>query len=453
MSCLTYYKLISEYECDQTKDCKLTTQDIDNNFYQLKGDDISAATYNSEEMVINITRNNGDVLSIDISSIQDQIDEAVSAVTGSSGSCECDIDISGELQEDGTLVLRWSSDSGSTSTTEIRGFLTERDMSSDETIDGIGKPTDPIRLSNTEKTGYLKNAIGIVDNLPSGDINVGDRYITKEKVNKFGRVYCLQGLSMVKSELDNEKSLWRIPTKQDWDKLLDYADECDNLHDSAEIDVMLGDVAGKVLKSVLYWDGNENVDEYGFGVVPAGFVEDAGELVKAGEESLLWTDTDYEPSLKYVKGFLNDSDQVFQGAVGNDYMCSIRLVRDIDEDNYVGDKVDILGNTYEVVNIPGCNQAWIKVNLEYNPGEQYSQQFSYEYPNIETDKYILNHWNGRVWEKRGLLHGDKVNVGPLGLITEYVCVSDTVGNQRLIKSIMYKNDGVSTHAYIDGGWF
>ena len=453
MSCLKYYKLISEYECDETKDCKLTTQDIDNNFYQLKGDDISAATYNSEEMVITITKNNGDVLSIDISSIQDRIDDAVSGITGSSGSCECEIDITGELQDDGTLVLRWGSESGSTSSTEIRGFLTEKDMSSDETIDGIGSTTDPIRISNTEKTGYLKSAIGIVEALPGSDANVGDRYITKEKVNKFGRIYSLQGLSMVKSALDNEKSLWRVPTKQDWDKLLDYADECDHQHDSTEIDVLLGEVAGKVLKSVLYWDGNENVDDYKFGVVPTGFVEEGGELIKAGEESLLWTDTDYDSSLKYVKGFLNDSDKVFQGAVGGEYMCSIRLVRDINEENYVSDKVDILGNTYDVVNIPGCGQAWIKVNLVYNPGEQYSRQFSYEYPDIETDKYVLNHWNGLMWEKRALLHGDKVNVGTLGSITEYMCVSDTIGNQKLIKSIMYKNDGVSTHAYIDGGWF
>ena len=58
MNGITYYKLKSNYEGDITKNCGLTGQEVDNNFYVLEGRDIKSVTV--EDNCIVITLMNGE---------------------------------------------------------------------------------------------------------------------------------------------------------------------------------------------------------------------------------------------------------------------------------------------------------------------------------------------------------------------------------------------------------
>ena len=77
MKSIKYYKLVSPYPEDITKNCKLTMAEIDENFLAFKDNDISAATYNTSGMTINIIRNNGEEINLDISSLNDNIETEV----------------------------------------------------------------------------------------------------------------------------------------------------------------------------------------------------------------------------------------------------------------------------------------------------------------------------------------------------------------------------------------
>ena len=206
MSCLKFYKLQSEFPCDQTGVC-LTKEDIDSNFYELKLDDLSAATYNSESMTISLARNSGDEISIDLSAIQSQYTEAIEAATSAITSGASSINISGELDDNGVLTLRWTDSTGEHST-EISGFICPCEGSSayhDNTLTGDGSKTYPLSLSDIEETGYYKAVNGIVESLPDNP-SQGDRYVTKATQSFFGRLYTIEALEYIKSELENSMS-------------------------------------------------------------------------------------------------------------------------------------------------------------------------------------------------------------------------------------------------------
>jgi uncharacterized protein (TIGR02145 family) len=452
---IKFYKLISQYLTpdgkpeDITLNCPLKMTDMDDNFLAFKDNDIKDASYDKESMVISIIRNNGEKIELDISELGDDINErieqAVSGLTPESGSTE--INISGELNEDGTLVLTLTNGDKTTSTT-ISGFLTEYDVKHDETLYGDSSKDNPLRLSNVEKTGKYKSVIGIVNELPTENVAIDDRYITKQTVSSFGRLYSKQGMGMVKNALLNNESIWRVPTKEDWDKLLNYADECANdIHNSDIIGEYVGNIAGKVLKSVDYWEGNDNIDTFGFGVVPAGYVDDSL-LNGPGTEARFWTDTDVDDNRKYIKGFNSEHDNVLQDESKDNEWYSLRLVAD-NSSSYTIGKANVLGSNYDVVNIPELKQAWISTNLIYNPGDNYSEQYTYDYEGIAKEKYVLNHWNGKYWEKKELGEGDEINIKEDNGIVTYVCTVDESGNQVLVKGLKYKDKRM----VIDAGWY
>lgn len=450
-----FYKLVSPYSEDVTLNCKLTMSQMDDNFLTFKNNDIKSGSYDKESMEISLVRNDGEIIKIDLSSLGDDINEriesAVSGITPGSGSTYVDIELSGELSDDGTLTLTLHSASGDTNTT-ISGFVTESSIRHDETISGNAGETNPLRINSLERTGKYKTVLSIVDELPTEGLTVGDRYITRHAVNSFGRLYSRHGIELVKNFLKIEESLWRIPTKHDWDTLLDYADECgDGLRDGDSVGEFVGNIAGKVLKSVDYWEGNENLDTFGFAVVPAGYVKDSS-LEGSETDGRFWTDTDVDSEHKYIKGFDSMHDNVLQDESKDNEWYSLRLVRTTGK-TYADNTASILGSNYNVINFPELNQAWISTNLRYNPGNEYSEQYTYDYEGIVTYRYAMNHWNGRYWEKRELSDGDEVNIKNGNSVTTYVCVIDRLGNQRLIKGLTYQATENENRLVIDAGWY
>ena len=447
MSCLYFYKLESQYTCDETIGC-LTKEQIDSNFYSLKGDDIKEIKYNNDTMVISVIRNDGNIIEIDISAIKEDyiqaIEEAVSGYTPST----TEINLSGSLGDEGTLTLNWTDGSGEHST-EINGFITEVNIYHDETLKGQGTKTNPLGIKELERTGNYKSVNGIVDNLPENPL-IGDKFVTKINISSFGRLYTRNGMELVKQAIEEEESLWRIPTKEDWDKLLTYADVCDEEVEGEGIGEYIGDLCGKMLKSVDYWDGNENIDEYGFTAYPAGYVSD-GLLEGEGKESRFWTDTDYEEGIKYIKGFSYNRDNSLQDAEKENEMYSIRLVRDID--STIISYPNILGWRYDVISLTDIGQAWISTNLNHYIDGIDSEQYEYQYQGLITEKYTINYFNGTTWETIPLEHGDKFTVKEDNIVTEYVCVENSSGKQNLVKGCVYKVEGENKLLVLDAGWY
>jgi len=436
MSCLKYYKLQSNFPCDQTGVC-LTKEDIDSNFYELKLDDLSAATYNAESMTVSLVINSGEEISIDLSEIQTQYTEAIEAAMSGITSGTSSIEISGELDDNGVLTLTWTDQTGEHST-QISGFLCPCEGSAvyhNETLTGDGSKTYPLRLSETEKTGYYKNVKGIVDSLPEQP-EEGDRYVTKETVSTFGRLYTREALEYIKTALEDSMSPWRIATPQDWQKLIQYADvECEEESRS---------VAGKVLKSRSYWEEGDNTDEYGFSIVPAGYVM-RGALEGTGTDAVLWGYNDT------IFVFTSTSDGVILERPEFDSMYSVRLVMDIGEQP-VQNKVTILGNEYEVVAMPEIGLAWIKTNLAYKT-PKFSQQYEYGYPGITREVYHIRDWDGNKWTSKPLEPGDKFSTVEDNTITDHMVMTSQNGQLGIITSFKYTwtEQGKKTH--IDAGWY
>lgn len=448
MSCLYYYKLQSEFPCDETVGC-LTKAQVDSNFYQLKKDDISGATYDNETMSINIIRNDGDIINIDLTGIQDKYNEAIREAVSGFTPQTLDIQLEGELNDEGVLSLRWT-DSLGDHVTEISGFLTEAVLKHDSTLKGDGSNAKPVGIANTEKTGQFKACLGVVEELPSNP-NVGDRWISSQTSSSFGRLYNKQGLYLVKVALKQEESVWRVPTLEDWNKLLNYADACNDEISGDEIGVYQGNVCGKMLKTIPYWDGNDNLDKYKFSAVPAGYMLN-GQLTGDETECRFWTDTTYQGNKNFIKGFSYNKDNCLQDAETDNGWYSIRLVRDID-DTLGEDNANILGHRYGTISIGDIKQAWTTTNLAYNPGLPYCEQYAYPFENLITKRYTINYYNGKYWEKRELEKGDKVTVTQGNMIVEYICTEPNPNMQYLITGNVYKADGENARLVLDAGWY
>ena len=429
---LTYYKLISPYAGDYTKNCGLVGSDLDENFFFLRGYDISSVT--SENGILKIDRVNGETIEIPI---------------------ECALTIKPEFsynENTGKITITYPDGE----TAEVDGFLftNEIDLSTDGTIKGNGSVTSPLRLSNAEKTGTYSPADEYFDivgggMMPEGKWN-GYRVVTKEDVNYFGRLYPSGAIELIQDKLDELGSEWRIPSKDDWDELLN-AMECeeDRNHGLTYTDNRgnLGRVAGQCLKSAGTYenevgdgdglwkrydtpptqDSVNGMDIAGMSILPVGRVPESATFVDAndinGEFGLVasfWTSTKWsvnESEKLYTKTFAYNSAQVMQDAF-HDAKLSIRFVKDYDGSNY-NEIETILGLNYPTTLVRGIHddfkysKIWTCINF-YDDSAALSGITSSEwdavpdeYKNTTTIFYI-NEWNGTEWEKKPMREGDSV---------------------------------------------
>ena len=530
MKSIKYYKLVSPYPEDITKNCKLTMAEIDENFLAFKDNDISAATYNTSGMTINIIRNNGEEINLDISSLNDNIEtevkkqlsgisESISGITipdeyhyyigvsneetisqsvvdklelkdGRSSilySVENtkdndyiwlllpepiqlnywlesgmaistydelqsididgitynayrnlvkleenewnltivtkgsefdkyginfgvkDIELKGSVSEDGVLTLTWKNTSGETSTT-ISGFVTTENIYHTSSINGNGSKENPLRIPNLLHTEYNIGVKAIVDELPKENLHNGDKYVTVNKHSNFGCLYNKQGMLTIVDKLAKINSNWRVATKEDWDKLLNLIEACDEdrQHGGTDINAVYGKIAGKALKSREFWTGNENLDNFGMNIFPTGLSNVQSELTSENEKAVFWCNTPYDENDCYIKEFNNNSDAVKQ-TVSDEDKYSIRLVADYHWEGLDG-YVNLFGENYDVIVFRDINQMWISTNLDYYIDSLRCDSFEYENATI-SNIHTLNHWNGEYWEKKELENGSVINVG------------------------------------------
>ena len=252
---------------------------------------------------------------------------------------------------------------------------------------------------------------------------------------------------------------WRIPTKKDWDNMLNAIEVCDEdrNHDIASCNNVLGKVAGKFLKSKDKWmncgdcscDCNHDcgchgidfddsvcdcththcqdttcccpstkpltpngVDSYGMRILPSGYGDGGMMMDYFGRRAKFWTSTEIQVTNMYAKRFDYDKAGVVQVADNPRALASVRLVKDYDGNNFKS--VETIGGVnYNCVLMPSLNTThgysiWLASNLaasqsrycpvEPNNGDNLSNRLV----------YYINEWNGFDWVKKEFMEGDSV---------------------------------------------
>ena len=176
---LYYYKLQSPYPEDVTKNCKLTINEIDSNFLNLKDVDIKSAEFDRESKTLVLTRNNGEKLIVDLSDIT------------------YNLSVNTDCSESGyTITMQFDGKDGP-QTVVIDKLVTVDNLMSiigsdiltkvitDGTLKGDGTIDSPLGISGVEKTGMYAPVNGKIDLTNGGRLpevaKLGTRYVTIDR--------------------------------------------------------------------------------------------------------------------------------------------------------------------------------------------------------------------------------------------------------------------------------
>ena len=186
MKGLYFYKLISKYSEDVTKNCKLTVNEIDSNFYTLKEADIISGEYDAETMSLILTRVGGEKIVVDLSGLAEGLTRNLSI----------DYD-----SREGTIIFRYNGNE-----VIVDGLITEDNIDNnllsrvytDSTLIGDGTPSSPLGVNPLERTGFFTPTSGYIDitaggELPSG-ATLGERYVVKNYASEGGYLYPFCGV-------------------------------------------------------------------------------------------------------------------------------------------------------------------------------------------------------------------------------------------------------------------
>lgn len=443
-----YYKLDPDYHFkgDYTKNCGLNGTEIDSNFHFLRGYDISsfAVSENKEELVI--TRLNGEKLTVNVREEFNGYDFSYNEVEG---------------------ILSITAPYGEK--IDLEGFLTRKSFRvyGDATMNGDGTRYNPMSISSNARTGTfrpVKTLLNVCDGdkLPTENISKNDRYVTKENINTFGLLYPLTGVQKIQKRLEEIGSEWRVPTKADWDQMLNVIEDCpeDRNHDDepALTNVYLGKNAGAYLKTNTWWepqyeliddgavilndelrytldaDGNyvqdyqgeylkviQSEDKYGFNVIPVGFGGRRGRasIGGFGEWAAYWTSTEEDGHQDmYVKVFSDVERGVEQNTWGRDCYLSLRLVKDFNGENLneveMIDGVTVATKHFDILDASDKEKytntlIWTSENIAF-VNEEYGGVASKEWEGKSKDvpRYYINDWDGERWVKNELKEGESV---------------------------------------------
>lgn len=460
---LYYYKLQSPYPEDVTKNCKLTINEIDSNFLSLKDEDIKSAVFDKESKTVILTRNDGNTIAVDLSD------------------ATYNLNVDKDCTDSGvTLTITFDGKNGQESFT-INNIVTadtfknviENNVLSkvitDGTLKGDGTVTAPLGINGTEKTGVLAPVKEVIDltngrKLPTA-AKKGTRYLTIESVNDYGYLYNVAALSKISNAAKADGKGWRVPSKADWDALLDSIEPCSYAnHETASCHAELGRYAGKYLKSECGWVGQEDcacastkpmngcelpytdnsyvdadddtvppqtvdtpkgIDKYGFGIFPSGYAMLDGYNRPSFRDykntAIFWTTSHVygdENQDIYVKKFDWNKSGVMQEAQCPTHYLSVRLVKDYDGSNYF-DTEYIDGVAYKTVLMPKSKQVWLASNyakkegfIKYTEGGEVPEVVDVNNGQVRDNRKVMfiNEWNGDYWEKRPMNEGETVIV-------------------------------------------
>lgn len=464
MNGITYFKLKSPYDGDVTKNCGLTGNEVDNNFFVLEGRDIKEVAV--EGNALNITLMNGDVIS--------DPDAFVNFTK------DFDISFDGET---GKLFVTYNGITKEMSIVipqECPDPIVNVEQHSDITLTGDGSIASPFGVSPVYLPGRYRPVLKFIDEtngqtLPS-DPAKGDRYLVKESVSAYGDLYNYDSVIRILCDLQSVSSEWRVPTKEDWDDMLNAIEtqEEDRNHTDPSCNKYLGRLAGKFLKSSHFWKANTTsvsgddmtgdgtsssdnsgsstsssscgcpccgnnttnmncngtfygasgccnmctdsantagIDKFGFNVIPSGYADDGSLYAYLTERGAFWTATKMEGCASaYMKRFEYNKNTVFQDIISTNYYLSLRLVKDYTGDNFYG-RETILGDSYDTMLMPSLssgNKVWTAVNVAFT-GNRYNAIT----PNVGEDqtvvtRYFIAEWDGTRWLTNNFEEGEIV---------------------------------------------
>ena len=452
---ITYFRKSSPYQGDVTKNCALDGYEVDNNFFVLEGRDIKSLTVNGSDIVINLVNGESvkakDALKGVVTNIDFDADNGILKVT-----------------QDGEVHL-------------IDGFATDNSMigngtiATDNSMIGNGTNEKPIGIAPLHRTGQFKPVKKYLDvtcgeKLPCDceKIKIGERFVTKEYVSDYGLLYNYDAIKKIACDLRDAHSPWRIPTKEDWDAVLNEIEpcKCDKNHSSASANKWLGKWAGKLLKSKDLWikgcssescscvegtcidydvkddtdttstdcdniceesycgkydscdchhhhkHNSEGLDAFGFRVTPAGYADDGKNFVFFGERAYFWTATNSNCTSVYAKRFDYDRTSVYQNVIPGQNYLSLRLVKDYKGDNYVENE-EILSSFYPTVLVPsekGGKSIWTAINVSLGCHCGCSVKPNDGQGLTKTIHFFVNEWDGHRWNRVELHEGDSIVV-------------------------------------------
>ena len=423
---VTYFKLIPEkkYEGDVTLNGSLRGEDMDANFYFLRGYDINTIGFDDDHKLV-LTRLDGSI-------VNDPVD-----IAGELGVTDIHFDPS-----TGTLTL----DTADGRHLETTGFISIENnlkVATDSTLNGSGNFNDPLRIATTEKTGTYSAADEYRDLTSGSDttltveiaerdsIPTGYRIVTKENVSELGRLYNLAEMRQMQTVLANDSSEWRVPSKADWNKLLDHveaeawAKNCEPgeppTHESNESSIDLGKYAGKMLKERKMWNNATpdaiGVDKYEFSVLPVGYILKTNQAGTSGDGDVIdylyksagfWCDAPISND-SFAKFFDDDKATVSQSVEGPDTKLSIRLVKDYDGTNKLEcEYIPTIGMTVFTRQIG--DQIWTDMNVSSSIfGGVYPAEWDTIAGDVTTDVvFLINEWDGENWIKSRLTVGNSI---------------------------------------------
>lgn len=421
MAKLILYQAKSPYAGDVTKNCALTGKEVDNNFLNLKGEDIEKIYLDEETKKLTFTRFKNGLKNCNGETIDAKIEVDLTELEY----------VTGYKYEDGVIKITYSN--GKTAEMSIEAFGMA--VATDSTINGNGSKGNPLTISQAYRTGQYKPVLGIIDmtegeKLPKEGVANGDGYVTKEVKSDFGMFYTSDQALMLEGLLRKENSEWRVPTKKDWDTLLNYLEDCDKYKnhslrsetDSDARGMKLGNLAGFKVKSqntedADYWH-NPASNGGVLRMYPTGsFSALSGAYSGFGEHAHFWALTEGDVSCRnfYSKKFIDDKGTVTQIEAMPAQKLTIRLVKNFIGDNYHQFE-EIHGRIYETKLFASeseeCNQIWTMVNVDISePGidllptpmpEDATSAITVE------NGYYINRWNGYEWDKAEMTEGDCV---------------------------------------------
>lgn len=397
---VTYYTLRSEYPNDFTKNCSLLSSEIDGNFYFLRGYDIKSFNIDVDEKGVKklyLERLNGERLEA----------QMISDDTTDAFKFEFD-------EEEGVMTITYPNGKQ----VELKRFNNVK-AATNGTVKGDGGINNPLRISEVETTGTYSPAKELLEiprdeTMPDGTtLGKGYRIVTKEFVTKFGRLYTYDEVEAISEQLKETSSPWRVPTKEDWDEMLNAIEPCNEgrNHDSKGAGYF-GKDAGALLKQSKSTENNEGLwnkspneedlgeDRYNFEAIPVGFAGPRGDFLKPDEDNdiegfhlstAFWTSSPaglvasgYGDDAVYAKALYYKSRKVNQQVLSKESKLSLRLVKDFTKNN-MSTFDNILGYWYPCAQIIAEHSKYWYEEIDAAPEEA----MVHEYDEIPRGDDIL----------------------------------------------------------------
>ena len=386
---------------DVTKNCKLTAQDLDENFLTLKDYDIKSGYYDADANAIHLERNGSGLTDIVIS--LNGTDPEI--IPDESGGTEP----GGEDEPIPVDTSVHASFSGDNNTVVILNW-TDSDGTPHEVAVPIYKEEKPLDVATStphiDKAVTKKPILGIVNSIGDAEEVYGNRYVLVKQASVRGYLYPNSAIAQINDKLLSEGLIWRVPSMSDFDILFSNQECIDNER-------------GLALKAESGWDG---YDIFGFHALPTGFEQEDEEEF----DTCFYATTDGQ----YIK-LRTANDDIDSGETYNLISYSIRLVADVSSTtiDLSDSTVNILGDDYQVKKIG--SQYWITSNLNCSIGDAF--------PVGEYHVYLIQ-YDGHEWEQKQLSLGESVWMqDQSGFLSEYI--------------ILHDNTGYFLQPRFDAGWY